>query len=58
VNDATELNTIKAIWLQQKCDSGIVCTALIACLQPKAGLCVAGDGGGGRCQQEVGVTTN
>jgi hypothetical protein len=50
VNDATALNAIKAAWLQQKCNDVPVLCPLIACLQPQGGLCVAGDGGAGRCQ--------
>jgi hypothetical protein len=50
VNDATALNALKAQWLQAGCDrnESIPC-ALIACAQPRAGECVAGDGGGALC---------
>ncbi|HVV53285.1 MAG TPA: hypothetical protein VHO06_26750 [Polyangia bacterium] len=54
VNDATKLDAIKASWLQQKCDEVLVLCPAIACAQPSAGVCVLGDGGGGRCQTVTG----
>jgi hypothetical protein len=54
VNDATTLNEIAATWTQQGCGNVAVACPAILCQQPGPGACVAGDGGGGRCQT-VGV---
>jgi len=58
VNDATTLNAIQAAWLAQKCNDVRVLCPAIACVQPGGSVCVAGDGGGGLCQTEVGVLPN
>jgi hypothetical protein len=60
VNDATALDALKAQWMAEGCanQEHVACPA-IACLQPTAGRCVAGDGGGGTCQSApLGIETN
>ena len=58
VNDALTLNAIKASWEQAGCNQtvGILCP-LIACIQPKAGVCVTADAGGGTCSSVSGILT-
>jgi hypothetical protein len=55
VNDAAGLADLKAAWLAAGCNSQPVACPAIACLQPVAGDCVAGDGGGGTCSSSTGI---
>lgn len=51
VNDATALDALEATWRQQGCDNAaVVDCPPILCPPSGPGVCVAGDGGGGRCQ--------
>jgi Kazal-type serine protease inhibitor domain len=50
VTDTSTLNAIQASWVQEGCDDVQVACPAIACRQPNGSGCVAGDGGGGRCQ--------
>ena len=58
VNSALTLNAIKASWEQAGCNQtvGILCP-LIACIQPKAGVCIVSDAGGGTCSSVSGIPT-
>jgi hypothetical protein len=57
VNDATILNSIKAIWEKAGCNSvvGILCPAVV-CIKPQAGVCTSADGGGGSCSSTSGIS--
>ncbi len=59
VDDASALNAIQASWQQQGCNNvlAVVCPAIV-CPQPGPGVCVAGDGGSGRCQTMPGGLTD
>jgi hypothetical protein len=57
VNNALILNAIKASWEQAGCNQTVVLCPLIACIQPKAGICVAADGGAGTCNTVSGIPT-
>ncbi len=55
VNNALTLNAIKASWVQAGCNQIVAICPLIACIQPKAGVCVAADAGGGTCSSVSGI---
>jgi hypothetical protein len=49
VQDATAVDDLKTQWTAKGCGNGTFVCPAIACLQPTAGSCAAGDGGGGLC---------